>query len=282
MKHEEGDLEGVGGLRLYRQAWLPDGEPRASVVIAHGGAEHSGRYAWVAEQLTAAGYTVHALDHRGHGRSEGQPGYVDRFAHAVEDLDRLVREAGPPVFLLGHSMGGCLALLYAIEHQDRLEGLILSAPLASLDDVPGGLRIAARVLNKVAPKAGVHQVDASGVSTDPEVVKAYETDPLVYRGKLAARTVVEIDDAVKRIRAGEGRITLPLLVLSSPADTIVEPVGAARVHENAGSQDNTFHRYEGFAHELLNEPDKQRVMDDILSWLGARAGARPAPTPAQG
>ena len=271
MKHEEGELEGVGGLRLYRQAWLPDGEERASVVIAHGGAEHSGRYGWVGERLAAKGYAVHALDHRGHGRSDGPPGYVDRFAHAVEDLDRLVRDVGPPVFLLGHSMGGCLALLYALDHQDRLAGLILSAPVSSMDGVAAPLRIAARVLNRVAPKAGVHQVDASGVSTDPDVVRAYREDPLVYHGKLAARTVVEIDDSVTRIKAGEAGITLPLLVLSSPGDTIVEPAGAVRVHANAAAADKTFIRYDGFAHELLNEPGRQRVMDDITGWLDARA-----------
>ena len=270
MRHEEGDLEGVGGLRLYRQAWLPDGPPRANVVIAHGGAEHSGRYAWVAGQLNARGYAVHALDHRGHGRSDGPPGYVDRFAHAVEDLDRLVHDVDDPVFLLGHSMGGCLALLYALDHQDQLAGLVLSSPLCSLDEVPRALRIAARVLNRVAPKAGVHQVDATGVCTDPEVVRAYDEDPLVYRGKLAARTVVEIDDSVNRIHAGETGITLPLLVLSSPGDTIVEPAGAARVHANAGSADKAFISYEGMAHEILNEPERQRVLDDIAAWLDAR------------
>jgi len=270
MRHEEGQLEGVGGLKLFTQAWLPDGEPRASVVIAHGGAEHSGRYAWVAEQLTARGYAVHALDHRGHGRSEGPPGYVDRFAHAVEDLDRLIDGLAAPVFLLGHSMGGCLALLYVLDHQDRLAGLVLSSPLCSLDEVPGPLRVAARVLNRIAPKAGVHQVDATGVCTDPEVVRAYDEDPLVYRGKLAARTVVEIDDSVNRIRAREAQITLPLLVLSSPGDTIVEPAGAARVHANAGSADKAFVSYDGMAHEILNEPDRQRVVDEITAWLDAR------------
>ena len=271
MTHEEGEIEGVGGLRIYRQAWLPEGEPRANIALAHGGAEHSGRYAWVAEQLVAAGYAVHALDHRGHGRSEGPRGYVDRFEHAVEDLRRLIADLDDPVFLLGHSMGGCLALLYTLEHQDELAGLILSCPLAALEGVPRPLRLAARTLNRIAPKAGVHQVDAKGVCTDPEIVRAYDEDPLVYRGKLAARTVVEIDDAVNRIKAGEAGITIPLLVLSSPGDTIVEPVGAERVHANAGSQDKTFIRYDGMAHEILNEPERQRVVDDITTWLDARA-----------
>lgn len=276
MKHDEGELEGAGGLRIHRQAWRPDAGPRAVVVIAHGGAEHSGRYGWVAGQLTGAGYAVHALDHRGHGRSEGPRAYVDRFANAVEDLDRLVTHAtaahpGTPVFLLGHSMGGCLAILYALAHQDRLAGLLLSAPLATIDGAPLPLRLIGRALSVVAPKAGVIQVDASGVSTDPEVVRAYEEDPLVYRGKLPARTVAEIADAVARFPDGAGRITLPLLTMGSPQDTIVEFAGAELVHERAGSADKTFHRYDGFAHELLNEPERARVMGDILAWLDARA-----------
>lgn len=275
MRHEEGELEGVGGLRLFRRAWLPDGAARAAVVLVHGGAEHSGRYHWVGEQLTSRGYALHALDLRGHGRSEGQRAYVDRFAHAVEDVDRLValaaeRHPGLPLFVIGHSMGGCIALLYAMAHQDRLTGLVLSAPLAAIDGAPLPLRLIGRALSVVAPKTGVFQVDASGVSTDPEVVRAYENDPLVFRGKLPARTVAEIADAVGRFPEGVCAITVPLLVMASPEDTIVEFAGSELVHGRCGSQDKTFIRYDGMAHEILNEPERQRVLDDIAAWLDER------------
>lgn len=275
MIHEEGELEGVGGLRLYRQAWLPEGDPKAAVVLIHGGAEHSGRYAWVAGKLTAHGYALHAIDLRGHGRSDGPRGYVDRFANAVEDVDRLVRLAierhpGKPVFVLGHSMGGCLGVLYGMEHQSRLTGLVLSAPLAAIDGAPLPLRVIGRALSLVAPKAGVIQVDASGVSTDPEVVRAYREDPLVYHGKLPARTVAEIADAVGTFPEGVCRITVPLLVMGSPDDTIVEYAGAELVHGRCGSEDKTLITYDGFAHEILNEPERQRVVDDIIRWLDAR------------
>src|SRR5437763_9367050 len=110
MNHREGELEGVGGIRLYRQSWLPDGPPRAVVVIAHGAGEHSGRYSHVAARLVADGYGVYALDHRGHGHSEGSRALIDRVENAVADLDSLVELAavdhpGAQLFLLGHSMG---------------------------------------------------------------------------------------------------------------------------------------------------------------------------------
>ena len=274
MPHEEGELDGVGGVRVHTQSWLPDGTVKAPVVLAHGASEHSGRYAWVAEQLNAAGYAVHALDHRGHGRT-GKGAYVDRMANAVEDLDRLVlrtaaRHQGLPLFLLGHSFGGCVAVSYAIEHQDRLAGLLLSAPLAALEAAPLPLRIAAHTLSALAPKTGVFAVDSSAVSTDPAVVCDYDADPLNHHGKIPARTVSEIAKAVGSFPRRVPSITVPLLVMHSPDDRITLYAGSQMVHDLAGSEDKAFISYEGLAHEILNEPQRQRVVDDITRWLDAR------------
>ena len=275
MPHEEGEIEGVGGVRVYTQSWLPDGPVRAPVVLAHGASEHSGRYAWVAEQLNAEGYAVHALDHRGHGRT-GKGAYVDRMANAVEDLDRLVLRTaalheGLPVFLLGHSFGGCVSVAYALEHQDRLAGLLLSAPLAALEAAPLPLRIAAHTLSAVAPRMGVYAVDSSAVSNDPAVVRDYDADPLNHHGKVPARTVSEIAKAVGGFPRRVPSIAVPLLVMHSPDDRITLYAGSQMVHDLAGSKDKTFITYEGLAHEILNEPERQRVVDDITTWLDARA-----------
>ena len=275
MVHEEGELDGVGGVRVYTQAWLPDGDVKAVVALAHGASEHSGRYGWVAEQLAGRGYAVHALDHRGHGRT-GKGAYVDRLANAVEDLDRLVlkaggRHPGRPVFLLGHSFGGCLSIAYAVEHQDRLAGLALSAPLAALEAAPLPLRLAAHLLSAIAPRVGVYDVDSSAVSTDPAVVRDYDADPLNHHGKIPARTVAEIAKAVGSFPEGAPSITVPLLVMHSPADRITLFDGSEMVHDRAGSADKQFIRYDGLAHEILNEPERQRVVDDIAAWLDARA-----------
>src|SRR3954465_10080361 len=160
-QHEEGTFKGERGLEIYWQAWLPEGAPqRATIVLAHGASEHSGRYAWTGEQFAARGYALYAIDHRGHGRSAGDRAVIDRMSHAVEDLHTLGELAAAaqkdrPVVLLGHSMGGAVALSYTIEHEDALDALVLSAPLAALEAASPVQRVAGRVLSLVAPKLGL-------------------------------------------------------------------------------------------------------------------------------
>jgi acylglycerol lipase len=277
VRHETGWLDGAGGVRLFRQVWLPGGEPLAAVVLVHGVSEHSGRYAGVGEGLAACGFALHALDQRGHGRSHGRRAYVDRFRHLVADVDRLVdrvRAAHPgrPVFLLGHSMGGCVALAYALEHQERLAGLALSAPLAALGAAPLPLRVIGRTLSVVAPHVGVYEVDSSAVSRDPEVVRDYDADPLNYHRKLPARTVAELADAVASFPDRLASLTLPLLVMHSPEDRLTPYEGGAMVHEQVSSADRVLRRYDGLAHELLFEPEGDEVLADLADWLTAHSG----------
>jgi alpha-beta hydrolase superfamily lysophospholipase len=273
--HEDGRFKGERGLEIYWQAWLPDGEPRAVVVLAHGASEHSGRYAWTAEQLTARGYALYALDHRGHGQSEGGRAVLDRMSHAVEDLHTLVERAGAahpgrPLVLLGHSMGGAVALSYAIEHEDALDALVLSAPLAALEAASPVARVAGRVLSVVAPSLGVVGIDATAVSRDPQVVADYEADPLNYHGKLPARTVSELARAIDGYPEAVTHFKLPMLVLHGTADRLTPIAGSEMVVERAASDDKTLKRCDGLFHEILNEPERQQVLDDIAGWLDAR------------
>src|SRR4051812_46365557 len=185
-KHDEGRVAGVGGLEIFWQSWRPPAV-RAAIVLSHGASEHGGRYRWTAERLAERGYTTYAVDHRGHGRSDGPRAYVDRMDNVVADLDQVVDVAAGahpdvPLFLLGHSMGGCVALAYALEHQDKLDGLVLSAPLAALGAASPVQRVAGHVLSVVAPKLGLLPIDSTAVSRDPEVVRDYDTDPLNYHG----------------------------------------------------------------------------------------------------
>jgi lysophospholipase len=271
----ETTFPGVGGVEIFRRSWPPTRAARAVIVIAHGAGEHSGRYEHVAQRLAGEGYAVHALDHRGHGHSGGARALVDRMANVVEDLDKLVvlaaaEHPGLPVFLLGHSMGGAISLRYAIAHQDRLAGLILSGPLAALDAAPAPVRMAARVLSAVVPRAPAIAVDSSLVSRDPEVVSAYNADPLVHHGKLPVRTVAELAAAVDSFPDGVGAIRVPALILFGTADGLCPPRGAEMIAERIGSSDVTVKRYDGLYHEILNEPEREQVLDDILSWLAAR------------
>ena len=278
MTEELGELRGAGGLRLFTRAWPAAGEPRAVVVLAHGAGEHCGRYAHVAARLVGEGFALHALDHRGHGRSEGRRAYVDRVANAVADLDQLVvlareRHPGVPLFLLGHSMGGMLALAYTLRHEERLDGLLLSAPLAALEAASPVMRAAGRLLSAIAPTLGIFDVDPERVSRDPEVVRAYVEDPLVHHGKLPARSIGEFAAAVDRFPSQVPRLRLPLLVMHGTGDRIVPMAASLMVHGGAGSEDKQLELYEGLYHEILNEPEQQQVMDDIVAWIQARLPA---------
>ena len=129
VKVSEGSFQGVGGLNIFTRTWRPEGDPRGVVVIVHGFNSHSGQYHWVAEQLTATGFAVYALDHRGRGRSDGERFYVEKMEDYVDDVATLVNEAksenpGLPVFVLGHSAGGVISCTYTLDHQSEINGLI--------------------------------------------------------------------------------------------------------------------------------------------------------------
>src|SRR5829696_8327766 len=135
MPRHDGWIASDDAKRLYWQAWLPEGEPRAIVVLAHGVNEHSGRYRHVGERLARDGIAVHAIDHRGHGRSDGHPALIDRLDQVVDDLKvfiDIVCPDGPPPFLLGHSLGGAIAVTYALRHGDSLAGLVLPGQVSEL------------------------------------------------------------------------------------------------------------------------------------------------------
>ena len=276
--HRESRLTGVGGARIYWQCWLPEESPRAVVVIAHGAGEHSGRYTHVAARLVSEGYAVYALDHRGHGHSEGRRAQIDRIDKVVADLDTLIalaasEQEGAPVVLLGHSMGGAIALAYTMLHQARLSALMLSGPLAALEAASPPVRIAANLLSALTPNLGVLAVDASLVSRDPAVVDAYVHDPLVHHGKLPARTVAELAKAVESFPEGVRSITIPTLIMYGTADGLCPPAGSKMLAERIGADDKTLLPYEGLYHEILNEPEQDQVMDDICAWLGAHVAA---------
>jgi alpha-beta hydrolase superfamily lysophospholipase len=275
VNREQEGFAGVGGRRIFWQAWLPDTSPRAIVMVAHGAGEHSDRYDHVARRLVEAGFGVYAIEHRGHGRSAGPRALIDRIDHTVADLDQLIvlaaeRHPEAQVFLLGHSMGGTIAVRYAVLHGDRLSGLVLSGPLAALAPAPAAQRLAARVLSRLAPRLGVVAIDASLVSRDPDVVKAYVEDPLVYHGKLPARTVAELAATIDAFPQQAGNITVPTLIMYGTADGLCPPAGSVMLDQRIGASDKTLKAYDGLHHEILNEPERDKVLDDLCAWLGAR------------
>jgi alpha-beta hydrolase superfamily lysophospholipase len=274
-RREADELVGTGRATIYWQAWLPEAEPRAVVVLSHGISEHGGRYAWTGERLAERGFALYAGDHRGHGRSSGPRAFVDRMDNVVADLDRVIdlareRHPEPKLFLLGHSFGGAVAIAYALAHQEKLDGLVLSAPLAKLEAASPLERGAARVLSAFVPRIGVLGIDATTVSRDPQVVLDYDTDPLNYRGRLPARTVKEVSDTVGTFQDRAPELALPFLTMHGTADELTPPEGSEMLIERASSSDREIIRYDGLYHELLNEPERARVLDDVVTWMEAR------------
>ena len=279
MRHETGEQSGILGRRLYTQRWLPERAPRAAIVLAHGLAEHSGRYGELARRLTARGFALHALDHRGHGRSQGPRANIERFGYVVDDLGVLiagVRAEDParPLFLLGHSMGGAVALGYALQNPTLLDGLLLSAPLLGVDpNVPPLKQLAGRVLSLLAPSVGLLTLPSDQISHDPVVVREYDNDPLVFHGAIPARTLIELIAALDWLRERAPELRMPVLALHGTGDRLVPLEFVAPVYERLGSPDRKLLHYEGLYHELFNEPERARVYADLAAWLDAHLPA---------
>lgn len=276
MKHQEGYFTGVRSIKTYYQSWLPDGAIKAVLLVLHGMGEHSGRYRNVVDHFVPLGYAVYALDHLGHGKTEGPRAYIEQFSDFTDNLSifcQMVTAEQPnkPIFLLGHSMGGGIAANYLLDHQQDFTGAVLSAPTIKVGDkVTGGTILMAKVLSKVAPKAGVMAVDPVGVSKDPAVVEAYIQDPLVHHGKISARLGAELLIGMMRITSEVSNIRLPFIVVQGGEDILVDPVGAKMLYEQASSSDKTIRFYEGLHHEVFNEPERLIALKDVEGWLEAR------------
>lgn len=269
----------------YVQGWFPEGRPVGSVVISHGLAEHGGRYATLAAALNAAGWAVHAIDHAGHGHRGGRRADIGRMSRVVKDLAGVVRLArdnapGVPVVLFGHSLGGLIALRCALELEGELDGLVLSAPaLDPGEAAPRGRLLLGRLLARLAPGVGMLTLPADAISRDPDIVAAYECDPLVYRGSIPVRTLVEMLDTMRELRDAAPRLEVPVLIQHGTADRLVPLAAVQAIYQRVGQPARrTLITYPGLYHEIYNEPERSRVVADLLAWLEqwpARSAGRP-------
>jgi acylglycerol lipase len=268
------------GHELFIRSWRPETNARAVVAIVPGFNSHSGYYTWVADQLTANGFAVYAVDLRGRGRSEGERFYVDKFADYVRDAASLMhlakaREPGLPVFMLGHSAGGVVACIYTLEFPTELAGLICES-FAHEVPAPDFALAVFKGLSHVAPHAHILHLKNEQFSRDPNVVKAMNDDPLIAHETQPTQTLAEMVRADERLKQEFQLITLPVLIMHGTADQATKPSGSQRFYDNAGSADKTLKLYNGHYHDLLNDVDKEVVMADILSWLAAHVSAKNA------
>lgn len=279
MKHQEGYLKDVRGANSYYQFWLPESEPKAILLVVHGLAEHSGRYMNVVNYFVPLGYAVYGVDHVGHGKSDGARVYVERFRDFTKTLKRyidMIRGWQPerPIFLVGHSMGGLISAAYLLEYQDEVSGAVFSGPSIK---VPATLSqpiiFVGKIFSIIMPKTGLTQLGAEGISRDPAVVEAFVNDPLVYTGKITARLGAEILKTMRRVTEHATEIKLPIMIVQGSDDKFVDPDGAQLLYDSVGSVDKTIKIYDGFYHEVFNEPEHERVLDDVKTWLEAHHGA---------
>lgn len=276
MIHSEDRFTGIGGRSIYWQSWAPESTPRALLLVSHGLGEHSARYRSLARYFVGHGYALAALDHNGHGYSEGIPGFVAAFDDYVADLARfhailVQRYPDVPVFLLGHSMGGLIGGCYLLGAQDRFRGVILSGVAIRTAEHPGPvLQALIRLLAVVTPRLGLTGLDPAGISRDPAVVREYTDDPQVYHGKLTARLLSEFFSAMATLEGKAGTLELPMLVMHGGEDSMVSPEGSRLLHTAASSDDKTLKILPGLYHEIFNEPEKDEVLRAVLDWCEER------------
>src|SRR6478672_1183689 len=266
-------IETTGGLTLFVRSWRPDANARGVVVIVPGFNSHSGYFEWTAGQLVAAGLAVYAVDLRGRGQSDGERFYVETFTDYVDDVSAVVklakaREPGLATFLLGHSAGGVVGCLYALDYPRELAGLI-SESFAHEIPAPDFALAVFKGLSHVAPHAHILHLKNEIFSRDPEAVRAMDADPLIAHETQPTKTLAEMVRADERLRKEFPSITLPLLILHGTADQATKPSGSQHFYDLAGSKDKTLKLYDGHFHDLLNDIDKDVVMADIKGWIAA-------------
>jgi alpha-beta hydrolase superfamily lysophospholipase len=280
MKHQEGFFKGVRDANIYFQSWLPESESKAVLLIVHGLAEHSGRYMNVVNHFVPLGYAVYGIDHLGHGKSDGMRVYVKRFDDYTNTLKvyfDMIRRWQPdkPIFLVGHSMGGLVSAVYLLDHQAELTGAVLSgAAVKAPSNITPAILIVGKMLSALTPKFGLLGLDVDGVCRDPVVVQAYVNDPLVHTGKITARLSAEMLKAMQYVSGQATKIRLPIMIVQGSADKLVDPAGAKMLYDAVSSADKEIKIYDGFYHEVFNEPDHEKVLRDVEIWLEAHLGPR--------
>lgn len=268
---EEAPLKTSDGLTLYSQTWRP-GEAKAVVCLVHGLGEHSGRYEHVGEALAEAGFALLAFDLRGHGKSEGQRGHAPSYEALMADISLLLGHAeqrfpDKPRFLYGHSLGGNLVINYTLRHQPMIAGVIATGPALRTAFEPPAWKInLGKLMYRLWPKLAMsNELDRQGLSRDPKVVLAYETDPMVH-DRISARLALDLLESGEWALAHADKFPLPLLLMHGGQDRLTSVAASREFAAKAGAQ-CTLRIWEGFYHEVHNEPEKEEVIAFMVGWL---------------
>ena len=263
------------GLSVFYRNWKSANQPKGLVVIAHGFNSHSGYYEWTAEQLASNNYEGYAIDFPGRGKSDGERYYIADYNAFVTELNKLVdiaQAAHPnlPTFLLGHSAGGVLSAVYTLGYQEKLSGFICES-FAFQVPAPDFALAVLKGLSHVFPHAHVLKLKNEDFSRDQQVVDFMNNDPLIENEVQPTKTVQQLVLADERLKSEIPTIKLPVLIMHGTLDKATKPSGSQFFYDNTSSADKTLKLYEGHYHDLLNDIDKEVVMNDILDWLNVKA-----------
>lgn len=268
---QESKLATEDGIDLYISKNLID-NPKAVIVIVHGLCEYSGRYDYVTSKFNSFGYSVHRFDNRGHGRSGGDRGYVENFHQFIDDAAKIAAMAkadnpNVPVFMMGHSMGGFITAGYGIKYPGRFTGQILSGAATMIQPLLAGLEGVDLSANARDPIANTLSTQ---VSRDPKVVEAYVNDPLNLKEFTTWLMSEVLIRGARWLMDNTGSYAYPCLILHGGKDQIVTPDSSQQFYERMGSKDKSLKIYDSLYHEILNEPEKDTVIEDIHSWIEKR------------
>ena len=273
MQHSEFNFEGMNGISLYSQSWLPEVQPCAVIALVHGIGEHSGRYMNVVEHMLSNQSAVYGYDLRGHGNSPGQRGHIDSWqAYRIDLLNFLkmirVQQSERPIFLMGHSMGALIVLDFILSENQKLAGVILSgAPIEPVGIARPILVAMARILSRIYPSFPIDlDLDQDALSRIPSVIMAYKRDSLVH-SKVSARWGTEALSTVNSVKRQVENINIPLLMIHGEADRLNSVVGARKFFEQIRVHDKEFISYPAGYHELHNDLDYREMLSDLLDWI---------------
>lgn len=280
LPEKTGTLTSADGVKIFYRQYPAESE-RARMVIAHGLGEHSGRYGNIVERMLPKGISVWVPDHRGHGQSGGKRGHVLKFSQYLSDLRLSVelagadRPEGMPCFLLGHSMGGLIALYFAQQFAGLIDGVIASSPaLGVAIEIPGVKKILGSFMSYIWPGMTMgNELDAGKISHDPKVVSAYKTDPLVH-DRVSARFFTEFLAAMDTVHAQASSLKVPILLQVAGDDHLVNARSSVQFFEKLDIEDKTLQVYDGRYHEIYNEGEdlRRQVLKDLEDWLEKRLG----------
>jgi acylglycerol lipase len=272
MSFTEMEWKSKDQLNINARCWKPETSVKGAICLIHGLGEHSGRYIHLGEFFSSNGYVLLAADLRGHGKSEGQRGHTPSMDVLREDISKQLDETricapDSPVFLYGHSLGGTLVLSYCIRLHPQINGVIATGPLLCPGFAPPGWKLAlGRFMRNLVPTLAMsNEIDRDGLSRDPQVVDAYNTDPLVH-DRVSARLGIDMIEEGLWLLENASTSEIPTLVMHGSADRICSPQASQEYAQKAGSV-CTLKIWDGFFHEVHNEPEQDQVLQYALQWM---------------